>query len=180
VFAAAQAQLGPVDILVNNAGISASMKLAETPDEVWEQIMRVNVGGAFACCKAALPEMIARQWGRIINIASIAGLQGMPFGAAYSASKHAMVGLTRSLAGELGRYDITCNAICPGWTDTDMLASFIDSLVAKTGRAPAAAQAALLASGRQKRLIAPEEVAAAVLRLASPTSEANGETVVIV
>lgn len=180
VFQVVRAELGPVDILVNNAGISASMKFAETPDEVWEQILRVNVGGAFACCKAVVPEMIARRWGRIINIASIAGLQGMPYGAAYSASKHALIGLTRSLAGELERYGITSNAVCPGWTDTDMMTDFVEGLVARTGREAAKAQAALLASGGQRQLVTPAEVAATVLRLASPDSQANGETVVIV
>jgi NAD(P)-dependent dehydrogenase (short-subunit alcohol dehydrogenase family) len=179
-FAAARAELGPVTVLVANAGITHSTKLADTPDELWERIMRVNVSGAFYCCKAAAPDMIAAGWGRIITIASIGGLQGMPFSAAYSASKHALIGLTRSLAGELARYGITVNAVCPGWTATDMLAEAVANVASKTGRPAAAAQAALLAAGRQSRPVAPEEVAAAVMRLASPSCEENGETVTVV
>lgn len=180
VFDATRAQLGPVSILVNNAGVWSSAKLIETPNAVWEEIMRVNVSGAFYCCKAAVPDMLAARWGRIINIASIGGLQGMPFSAAYSASKHALIGLTRSLAGELGRYGITVNAVCPGWTATDMLEAAVEHLVAVSGRTPEEARRVLLASGNQQRPVTPEEVAAAVLRLASPAAEDNGATVVIV
>ncbi len=178
-FTATRAAFGPVSILVANAGITASMKLIDTPDALWEQIMRVNVSGAFYCCKAAAPDMIAAGWGRIITIASIGGLQGMPYSAAYSASKHALIGLTRSLAGELARHGITVNAVCPGWTATAMLEEAVANLAAKTGRATDEARAALLAAGDQARAVSPEEVAAAVLRLASPTSQANGEAVVV-
>ncbi len=177
--AAAQAHFGPVTILVANAGITASAKLTDTPDELWEQILRVNVSGAFYCCKAVAPAMIAAGWGRIITIASIGGLQGMPFSAAYSASKHALIGLTRSLAGELDRYGITVNAICPGWTATDMLDGAVANLAAKTGRSAAEAQSALLAAGAQARVVTAEEVAAAVLRLAGPASQENGQEIVI-
>jgi len=177
--AAAQAHFGPVTILVANAGITASAKLTDTPDELWEQILRVNVSGAFYCCKAVAPAMIAAGWGRIITIASIGGLQGMPFSAAYSASKHALIGLTRSLAGELDRYGITANAICPGWTATDMLDGAVANLAAKTGRSAAEAQSALLAAGAQARVVTAEEVAAAVLRLAGPASQENGQEIVI-
>lgn len=179
-FAVVRERLGPVTILVANAGITHSTKLTDTPDELWERIMRVNVSGAFFCCKAAAPDMIAAGWGRIITIASIGGLQGMPFSAAYSASKHALIGLTRSLAGELARFGITANAVCPGWTATDMLAEAVANVAAKTGRSADDAQSALLAAGRQERAVTPEEVAAAVLRLASPSNEQNGETVIIV
>lgn len=177
--AATAAQLGPATVLVANAGITASRKLTDTPDELWEQILRVNVTGVFFCYKAAAPAMIAAGWGRIITIASIGGLQGMPFSAAYSASKHALIGLTRSLAGELSRYGVTANAVCPGWTATEMLEAAVANVVAKTGRPPEDAQAALLATGGQTRAVTPEEVAAAVLRLASPASTANGEAVVV-
>lgn len=178
-FAATRAAFGPVSVLVANAGITASMKLIDTPDALWEQIMRVNVSGAFYCCKAAAPDMIAAGWGRIITIASIGGLQGMPYSAAYSASKHALIGLTRSLAGELARHGITVNAVCPGWTATAMLEEAVANLAAKTGRATDEARAALLAAGDQARAVSPEEVAAAVLRLASPASQVNGEAVVV-
>lgn len=178
-FAEARARLGSVTILVNNAGIHASMKLAEMPDALWEQIMRVNVGGPFYCCKAAIPEMIAGRWGRIINIASIGGLQGMPFSAAYSTSKHALIGLTRSLAGELGRYGISTNAICPAWTETDMMDEAVARLAATTGRTVEEARGLLLGSGGQSRPVTPEDVAAVVLRLASPESRDNGEAIVV-
>lgn len=178
-FAQAREQLGPLTVLVNNAGITASIKFIETPDEVWEQTMQINVNGAFYCCKAVVDDMIAARWGRIINIASIAGLQGMPFSAAYSASKHALIGLTRSLAGELERYGITTNAVCPGWTDTDMLSYSVTNLVEKTGRSREEALASLLSLGGQSRAITPEEVANAVLHLASPAAQINGETTVL-
>lgn len=179
-FARAAEALGPVTILVANAGITASVKFVDTPDELWERIMAVNVGGPFYCCKAAIPAMVAAGWGRIITVASIGGLQGMPFSAPYSASKHALIGLTRSLAGELARYGITANAVCPGWTATDMLAEAVENVAAKTGRSAGEAQAALLATGGQARAVAPEEVAAAVLRLASPASQESGEAVLVV
>jgi len=139
----------------------------------------VNASGAFYCCKAAAPDMIAAGWGRIITIASIGGLQGMPYSAAYSASKHALIGLTRSLAGELARHGISVNAVCPGWTDTAMLEEAVANLMAKTGRTADEARAALLAAGNQARPVTPEEVAAVVLRLASPDSQANGEALVV-
>src|SRR4029079_13566159 len=133
-FEQARATLGPIDILVNNAGITASVKFTETDDATWEQIMRVNVTGPFYCCRAAVPDMIERGWGRIVNIASYAALTGIPYSSAYSASKHALLGVTRSLALELARYSITANAICPGWVETDMVQDAVDTIIAKTGR----------------------------------------------
>ena len=117
----ARAALGPIAILVNNAGITTSVKFTEIDDATWERIMRVNATGPFFCCRAVVPDMIARRWGRIINVASTAALNGIAYSAPYSASKHALLGLTRSLALELARYNITSNALCPGWVDTDML-----------------------------------------------------------
>lgn len=179
-FAEARAALGPVGILVNNAGITASVKFAEMDDATWERIMRVNVAGPFYCCRAAVPDMIARKWGRIINIASRAGLVGMPFSSAYSASKHALVGLTRSLALELTRYGITANALCPGWVETDMVRDTVANIREKTGRSDAEARASILALSGQQRIIPPEAVAAEVVRLASPAGDGvNGEAIVI-
>jgi NAD(P)-dependent dehydrogenase (short-subunit alcohol dehydrogenase family) len=167
-FAQASAALGPIDILVNNAGITASIKFADTDDATWERIMGVNASGPFFCCRAAVPDMIARGGGRIINIASYAALSGIPYSSAYSASKHALLGLTRSLALELARYHITANAICPGWVETDMVQNAVANLVAKTGRSEEAARASILELSNQPRMITPEQVAAVALRLAGP------------
>ena len=165
-FEETRATLGPVEILVNNAGITASYKFQDTPDETWESILRTNVDGVFYCCKAALPDMIARKWGRIITIASLAGLGGLAYSAAYSASKHAQIGLTRSLALEVARHGVTVNAVCPGWVETEMLETAIEGLVHKTGRSPDEARADLLATTGQTRALTPDDVAAEVLRLA--------------
>ena len=179
-FAQARAALGPIDILVNNAGITASVKFADTDDATWEQIMGVNASGPFFCCRAAVPDMIARGGGRIINIASYAALSGIPYSAAYSASKHALLGLTRSLALELARYGITANAICPGWVETDMVQNAVANIVAKTGRSEEAARASILALAGQPRMITPEQVAAVALRLAGPEGAGtNGQAITI-
>ena len=179
-FAAVHDTFGPTNILVNNAGITASVKFAETDDATWERIMRVNVTGPFLCCRAVVPEMAARGGGRIINIASVAALSGIPYSSAYSASKHALLGLTRSLALELARQGITANAICPGWVATDMLDDAVQNIVAKTGRTAGDAVAGVLAMSGQARVITPEEVAAVALRLAGPGgATTTGEAVVV-
>ena len=179
-FAAAHAELGSIDILVNNAGITASVKFTEIDDASWDRIMRVNATGPFYCCRAAVPGMLARKWGRIINIASYAALSGIPYSAAYSASKHALLGLTRSLALELVRSNITANAICPGWVETEMLHEALASIIAKTGRTEQAARASLLEMAGQPRMILPEEVAAVALRLAEPEGAGtNGQAITL-
>jgi NAD(P)-dependent dehydrogenase (short-subunit alcohol dehydrogenase family) len=178
--ARATAALGSITILVNNAGITASVKFTETDDATWERIMRVNATGPFFCCRAVVPDMIAREWGRIINIASTAALSGIAYSAAYSASKHALLGLTRSLALELARHNITANALCPGWVETDMLQKAVAKIVAKTGRAPDEARASILALSGQRRVTTPEEVAAVALRLAGPAgANTNGQAITI-
>ena len=179
-FTQARAALGPIDILVNNAGITASVKFADTDDATWERIMRMNASGPFFCCRAAAPDMIERGAGRIINIASYAALSGIPYSSAYSASKHALLGLTRSLALELARYGITANAICPGWVETDMVQNAVANIVAKTGRSEEAARASILALAGQPRMITPEQVAAVALRLAGPEGAGtNGQAITI-
>jgi NAD(P)-dependent dehydrogenase (short-subunit alcohol dehydrogenase family) len=171
---------GRLDILVNNAGITASVKFADTDDATWERIMRVNASGPFFCCRAAVPDMIERGGGRIINIASYAALSGIPYSAAYSASKHALLGLTRSLALELARYGITANAICPGWVETDMVQNAVANIVAKTGRSEESARASILALAGQPHMIMPEQVAAVALRLAGPAGAGtSGQAVTI-
>lgn len=142
--------------------------------------MRVNVAGPFYCCRAAVPDMIEQRWGRIINIASYAGLSGIAYSAAYSASKHALIGLTRSLALELGRYGITANALCPGWVETDMVHTAVANIADKTGRSADDARTGLLALAGQPRMLTPDDVAAAALRLLEPAGAAvNGQAILI-
>jgi NAD(P)-dependent dehydrogenase (short-subunit alcohol dehydrogenase family) len=175
------AELGPVAVLVNNAGAAGSMPLARTSLEDWNRLMAVNATGAFLCTRALLPGMLERQWGRVVNVASTAGLSGGKYLAAYSAAKHALVGLTRSAAAEVAGTGVTVNAVCPGFVDTEMTAETVSRIVAKTGRTREAALAAALASAGQTRLISAEEVAAAVVSLAADTSAQppNGEALVL-
>jgi NAD(P)-dependent dehydrogenase (short-subunit alcohol dehydrogenase family) len=175
-----QQQFGPVSILVNNAGITASLRLTDTDDATWQRIMDVNVTAPFACCRAVIPDMLHQGWGRIINIASIAGLNGLAYSSAYSASKHALIGLTRSIALELGNKGITANALCPGWVETDMLHDAINTIVAKTGRTAAEARASLLSLSHQQRVITPAEIADAAMRLVLPEgATTNGAAIVL-
>jgi NAD(P)-dependent dehydrogenase (short-subunit alcohol dehydrogenase family) len=176
----AAAELGPVSVLVNNAGAAASMPLARTSLEDWNRLLAVNATGAFLCTRAVLPAMLERRRGRVVNVASTAGLMGGKYLAAYSAAKHALVGLTRSVAAEVAGTGVTVNAVCPGFVDTEMTAETINRIVSKTGRTPEAALHAALASAGQTRLITADEVAAAVLSLATAAGEApNGEALVM-
>ena len=155
------------DILVNNAGIAESAPLVKTDDELWQRHININLSGAFYCARAALPAMIERGWGRIINIASIAGKTGAPYIAAYTASKHGVLGLTRSVAMEMATKGITVNAICPGYVETDMAAYAVKNITAKTGKTADEALDILKRMSPQNRLVTPEEVAALALLLAS-------------
>lgn len=175
------ARLGPVGVLVNNAGAAGSMPLARTSLEEWNRLLAVNATGAFLCTRAFLPSMLEHRGGRVVNIASTAGLEGGKYLAAYAAAKHALVGLTRSAAAEVAGTGVTVNAVCPGFVDTEMTAETVSRIVAKTGRTPEDALAAALASAGQTRLIPADEVAGAVLSLISATgAEApNGEMLVL-
>jgi NAD(P)-dependent dehydrogenase (short-subunit alcohol dehydrogenase family) len=155
------------DVLVNNAGVVESAKLTQTSDEFWQRHLAVNLSGTFYCMRAALPSMVERGWGRVINVASIAGKTGAPYISAYSASKHGVLGLTRSAALEVAAKGVTVNAVCPGYVDTLMTERAIEKIVAKTGLGEAEALSVLEHMSPQKRLIAPEEVAALALLLAS-------------
>lgn len=165
-------KLGGVHILVNNAGITAGVLLAKMEDELWERIIRTNLTGSYYCIKAVLPHLVARRSGRIICVASTLAKTGHAYSSAYSASKHGVLGLVRSLALEVSRYDITVNAVCPGWTEAGMLTGSVENIVGKTGMTPDQARETLISESPQKRAIEPEEVAALAVYLATP--EARG------
>lgn len=172
--------LGPVAILVNNAGAAASMPIVRTSLEEWNRLMAVNATGAFLCTRAVLPGMLERRWGRIVNVASTAGLHGARYIATYSAAKHALMGFTRSAAAEVDGTGVTVNAVCPGFVDTEMTAESLERIMTKTGRSQAEALAAALASAGQSRLVTAAEVARAIVALAadSPTPP-NGREVIL-
>jgi NAD(P)-dependent dehydrogenase (short-subunit alcohol dehydrogenase family) len=178
-FAALSEQFGRgCDILVNNAGIAESAPLLKTDDEMWQRHLAVNLTGTFLCTRAALPQMIGRGWGRVINVASIAGKTGAPYVAAYAASKHGVLGLTRSAALEVATKGVTVNAICPGYVDTDMTTRALENIEAKTGRAAADTLEAIKRMSPQGRLITPEEVASLALLLASDEGRGiNGQAI---
>jgi NAD(P)-dependent dehydrogenase (short-subunit alcohol dehydrogenase family) len=171
---AAGEAMGPVQILVNNAGLAVSAKVADTDDALWARHLAVNVTAAFYTSRAVLPAMTTARWGRIVNIASTAARQGFPYVAAYVASKHALLGLTRALAAEVVSAGITVNAICPGYAATDLTWESARRIQAKTGRAYEDAVQSLAAFSPQRRLIEPEEVAALAVLLAS--EDARGVT----
>lgn len=172
--------LGDVAILVNNAGQAESQPFTKTDLGLWQRMLSVNLTGTFLCTQAALPGMLEAGWGRIVNIASTAGLKGYPYVSAYCAAKHGVVGLTRSLALELARKNITVNAVCPGFSKTEMLEASIANIVQKTGRTPAEARAELARHNPQGRLVEPTEVAQAVLWLCLPGSAAlTGQAIAV-
>jgi NAD(P)-dependent dehydrogenase (short-subunit alcohol dehydrogenase family) len=179
-FAQARSRFGPIQILVNNAGQAASAPFLKTDPAIWRSMMSVNLDGTFYCAQSALPDMLESRWGRIVNIASTAGLAGYAYVSAYCASKHAVIGLTRSLALEVASKGVTVNAVCPGYTETDMVKESVNNIVAKTGRSRDEALANLIAGNPQKRLIQPSEVANAVAWLCLPGSEAiTGQTIAV-
>lgn len=179
-FAAARERFGPVHVLVNNAGQAASAKFLDTDEAFWNRIIAVNVTGVFLCTQHALPDMLQAGFGRVVNMASTAGLRGGAYIAAYSASKHAVIGLTRSLALEVATKNVTVNAVCPGYTDTDIVRESVLRIAQRTGRSEREALDTLVATNPQRRLIKPEEIAHTVLWLCRPGTESvTGQSIVI-
>ena len=172
------AELGPVDVLVNNAGIAESAPFGKTTVESWERHLRVNVTGPYLMTRALLGGMLERGWGRVINVASLAGLYGSPYVTAYTTSKHALVGFTRALATEVSGKGVTVNAICPGFAATDMVWNGARNVAARTGTSFEDAVVAMARMNPGGRLIEPAEVAAVAVKLLSDDTT-NGDSIVL-
>jgi len=179
-FVQAEKSFGPVSVLVNNAGVATSAPLHKMSLEGFRRVLDINVLGVFLCARAVLPAMLEAKLGRIVNVASVAGLQGHPYLSAYAASKHAVVGMTKCLALETCARGVTVNAVCPGYTETEMAKLAIDTVVQQTGLSPAQAREAIVRVNPQGRMIQPQEVAETVAWLCSPAASAlTGQAVVI-
>jgi len=179
-FAQAADQFGPPHILINNAGIAAAAPIGKTDLARWQQPMGINLTGPFLCIREVVPAMAKGDYGRIVNIASTAGLTGYAYVAAYCAAKHGLIGLTRALSRELAHTSVTVNAVCPGYTDTEIVADAIGNIVAKTGRTPEQALKELTVHNPQGRLVRPDEVAEAVGWLCLPLSGSiTGQSIVV-
>ncbi len=171
-FARIRERFPRIDVLVNNAGQAESAPFSRTDAALWNRMLGVNLTGTYLCTHEVLPAMLKRDYGRVINVASTAGLIGYGYVSAYCAAKHGVIGLTRALALETAKTAVTVNALCPGYADTEITRGTIANIVAKTGKSEAEARAALTSHNPQGRLIQPEEVANAVLWLCLPGSEA--------
>lgn len=177
-LASARERFGPVQVLVNNAGQAGSAPFLRTDAQLWQRMLDVNLTGTMVCTQAVLPGMLEAGWGRIVNVASTAGQVGYAYVAAYCAAKHGVIGLTRALALELATKGVTVNAVCPGYTDTDIVRESIDRIVAKTGRSAEAAREGFVRANPQGRLVAPDEVADAVAWLCTDGARSvNGQSV---
>lgn len=179
-LAALEAEGVRIDVLVNNAGAAESAPLDRTSDELWDRMMSVNAGGPFALCRALIPPMIAAGWGRVVNVASNAGLTGYAYSAAYCAAKHAVVGLTRAVAMEVARTPVTVNAVCPGWVSTRLVDEAVTRITEKTGRSADDARRSLAAMSPQRRMVEPAEVAHVVAMLCSDGAKSiHGQAIAI-
>jgi len=180
LVAAVAAALGPIDFLINNAGIASSAPVAKIRLEEWNRIFAINVTAVFLCTQAALPSMMERGSGRIVNIASVAARFGARYIGAYAASKHAVLGFTRCVAAEVAAQGITANAVCPGFVDTEMVAESVTRIVDKTGMAKDAALDSIKSHSPQNRLLTTSEVAAMVTLLCSEEGRGiNGQALVM-
>ncbi len=172
--------IAPIDFLINNAGAAKSAPFHKISHDDWQQAISVNLNSVYLTSYTVFDQIKSRDHGRIINIASTAGLMGSAYASAYSAAKHGVVGLTRSIAMEITEGTMTGNAICPGFTNTDIITNSIQRIVAKTGRREQDALNDLLKAGDQYRLVEPEEIAEEVIRLCDPANDdINGEAIII-
>lgn len=179
-FERAAQTFGAIDILVNNAGQAQSAPMHRAADEVWHTMLAVNLTGTYHATRAVLPGMIDKKFGRIVNIASTAGVRGYPYVSAYCASKHGVIGLTRALALEVAQRHITVNAVCPGFTETDIVEDAIANIQKVTGRSAAQARESLTRTNPQGRLIQPAEVANTVAWLCLPGTESiTGQSIAV-
>lgn len=165
IFNTAKEHFGPVDIVVANAGIAGAAPFAKTDLNMWNNMLAVNLTGVFLTLKEAQKDMIANGWGRMITMASTAGLKGSSYISAYCAAKHGVVGLTRSLAAELANNNITVNAVCPGFTQTKMLETSISNIMEKTGKPDEFARKVLADTNPMGKIIQPSEIAGTVMWL---------------
>ena len=173
-------EVGGVDILVNNAGLALSAPLARTRDDDWDLLMEVNASAPFRLCRALVPGMVKRGWGRVVNLASNAGVSGYRYTAAYCASKHAMVGMTRALAIDLATTGVTINAVCPGWVETRMVEQAVSRIAGATGRSEDQARSALADMSPQRRMLTTDEVAGMVEYLCRDEARAvHGQAMLI-
>lgn len=178
--ARATRSVGAVEILVNNAGTASSAPVHRITLDEWRRLFAVNATGALLCTQALVPAMRERGWGRIVNLASVAGLQGGRYIAAYSASKHALIGFTRSVAAEVAGSGVTVNAVCPGYVDSPLTEQTLARISQRTGKTRDEALGALLATSGQPRLVSCDEVAATVLGLCTEAAGAlNGQAIVL-
>ena len=179
-FAASRDRLGDAHVLVNNAGQAESAAFADTSRALWDRMLAVNLTGTYLCSRQVLPAMMGARTGRIVNVASTAGLRGYPKTAAYCAAKHGVIGLTRALALETAKSGITVNAVCPGYTDTEMARRAVDGVAAALGKSQDEARAMITRVNPLGRLIRPDEVAATVAWLCSPEASAiTGQSIAV-
>jgi NAD(P)-dependent dehydrogenase (short-subunit alcohol dehydrogenase family) len=179
-FAGARDVLGPIDVLVNDVGAVESAPFLDVPAERWAALMDINLTSAVQCTRLALPDMLASGWGRVVNVASVAGVTGVPYVSAYVTAKHGLVGFTRALAIEFAKKGVTVNAVCPGYVDTDLVSGSVASLQERTGRTEEELRAALIRHNPTGRMMTPDEVASGVAWLAHPDQAmVNGHSLVM-
>jgi NAD(P)-dependent dehydrogenase (short-subunit alcohol dehydrogenase family) len=179
-MAEAREVMGPVGILVNNAGAVETTPFAKLAEDRWRALLDVNLTSAYICTQRALPDMLEHGWGRVVNVASVAGVMGIPYVSAYVAAKHGLVGLTRSLALEVVKKGVTVNAVCPGYVDTDLVSASVEAIAEKTGKSEAELLEAMIRQNPAGRLLTPEEVASTIAWLCHPDrAMVNGQAIVV-